>query len=137
VGLILDSSVLIAAERGAQPISELLAGVRASAGVTDVMLSAVSVIELEHGYWRAAAPEIARKRRTYLDEVLAAVPVQPFTLEMAQLAAKVDASARKEGVTIPFADLEIGATALHFGYAVGTANVRHFQMIPGLTVVSL
>jgi len=91
VGLILDSSVLIAAERGAQPVSELLTSVRASAGVTDILLSAVSVIELEHGYWRAPAPEVAQKRRAYLDEVFAAIPVQPFTMEMGQLAAKTDA----------------------------------------------
>ncbi|MCP5110277.1 MAG: type II toxin-antitoxin system VapC family toxin [bacterium] len=31
----------------------------------------------------------------------------------------------------------IGATALQFGYAVGTSNIRHFQMIPGLEVKQL
>jgi predicted nucleic acid-binding protein len=56
---------------------------------------------------------------------------------MAQLAAKVDADARKLGCTIPFADLLIGAAALHFGYAVGTRNLRHFQMIPNLAIVQL
>ncbi len=137
MGLILDSSVLIATERCARPVSELLAGVRASAGATDVLLSAISVIELEHGYWRAATPETAQRRRAFLDEVLAAIPVHPFTLEMAQLAAKIDAGARREGTTIPFADPEIGVTALHFGYAIGTLNVRHFRMIPGLSVVEL
>ena len=56
---------------------------------------------------------------------------------MAQLAAKVDADARKLGCTIPFADLLIGAAALQFGYAVGTRNLRHFQMIPDLAIVQL
>jgi hypothetical protein len=42
--------------------------------------------------------------------------------EMPQLAAKVDADARKLGCTIPFADLLIGAAALHFGYAVGATS---------------
>ena len=31
----------------------------------------------------------------------------------------------------------IGVTALHYGYAIGTRNVRHFQMIPGLNVIAL
>ncbi|MGA3235290.1 MAG: hypothetical protein ABSG03_03220 [Bryobacteraceae bacterium] len=62
--------------------------------------------------------------------------VEPFTKEMGQLAAKVDAEARKQGLPISFADLQIGATALHFGYAIGTLNVRHFKMIPGLMVRS-
>jgi predicted nucleic acid-binding protein len=31
----------------------------------------------------------------------------------------------------------IGVTALEHGYAVATANIRHFQMIPGLQVILL
>jgi len=38
---------------------------------------------------------------------------------------------------IATADLLIGVTALHYGYAVGTRNVRHFKMIPGLQVITL
>jgi predicted nucleic acid-binding protein len=56
---------------------------------------------------------------------------------MAQAAAKIDADARKTGIVIPFADLLIGITALHFGYALGTLNPRHFQMIPGLIIIPL
>jgi predicted nucleic acid-binding protein len=32
------------------------------------------------------------------------------------------------------ADLFIGATALQAGFAAATANVRHFRLIPNLTV---
>jgi predicted nucleic acid-binding protein len=63
--------------------------------------------------------------------------VEPFTREMAQLAAKIDAEARQFGRTIPFADFPIGATALQFGYSVGTRNLRHFQMVPNLAVIHL
>jgi predicted nucleic acid-binding protein len=56
---------------------------------------------------------------------------------MAQVAAKIDADARQTGHAIPFADLLIGATALHLGYTVGTRNLRHFQMIPGFNVIPL
>jgi predicted nucleic acid-binding protein len=63
--------------------------------------------------------------------------VEPFTKEMAQLAAKIDAEASQAGRVIPFADLLIGATALHFGYAVATRNLRHFRMIAGLKVIDL
>jgi tRNA(fMet)-specific endonuclease VapC len=134
VGLILDSSVLIAAEREARPVSGLLAALRASMGAADILLSAISVIELEHGLWRASTVEIAQRRRLYLDGVFAAIPVEPFTKEMGQLAARIDAEARKQSVTIPFADLQIGATALHFGYAICTLNLRHFKLIPDLEV---
>jgi predicted nucleic acid-binding protein len=42
-----------------------------------------------------------------------------------------------QGVSIDFPDLMIGATALHLGFDVVTLNVRHFQAIPGLKIVSL
>lgn len=38
---------------------------------------------------------------------------------------------------IPFQDLVIGSTALEFGYAAATANIRHFRMIPNLLVKPL
>jgi len=40
-------------------------------------------------------------------------------------------------VRIPLSDLLIGATALELNYSVGTTNVRHFQLIPGLNVIQL
>jgi predicted nucleic acid-binding protein len=101
------------------------------------VLSSITVIELEHGLHQAQTAEQARTRRNYLDTVFAAIPVEPFTRDMAQIAAKVDAEARKTGCVIPFADLLIGATALRFGYAVGTRNLRHFQAIPNLTVLQI
>jgi tRNA(fMet)-specific endonuclease VapC len=42
-----------------------------------------------------------------------------------------------QGISIAFQDLLIGATALHLGFDVVTLNVRHFQKIPGLSVLSL
>jgi tRNA(fMet)-specific endonuclease VapC len=129
--------VLITAERNARPVSALLATLEEEQGEAEIVLSSITVIELEHGLHRAQTVEQARRRREYLDSVFAAIPVEPFTRSMAQLAATVDAEARQMGQTIPFADLLIGATALHFGYAVGTRNLRHFRMVPGLSVIQL
>jgi predicted nucleic acid-binding protein len=82
-------------------------------------------------------PKSRAKRRDYLDTIFAAIPVEPFTREMAQSAAKIDAEAKQSGRVIPLPDLLIGATALHFGYAIGTGNQRHFEMIPNLRVLAL
>jgi predicted nucleic acid-binding protein len=135
MGLVLDSSVLIAAEREAKPVSSLLAGLQKQHGENEIVLSSITVVELENGLHRAQTAEQAQKRRHYLDTIFAAIPVESFSKEMAQIPAKVDAEARKAGNAIPFSDLLIGATALHYRYAVGTRNLRHFQMIPNLTVV--
>jgi tRNA(fMet)-specific endonuclease VapC len=137
MGVVLDSSVLIAAEREKRPVSQLLASLSAELSETEFLLSAITVMELEHGWHRANTPEAAGKRRRYLDEVLAILPVEPFTGEMGVLAAKIDANMKKAGLVLATADLLIGVTALHYGYAVGTRNLRHFQMIPGLRVIAL
>lgn len=137
MGLVLDSAVLIAAERSVMPVSALLASIQQEHGEPEIVLSSITVIELEHGLYRASTSEIASRRRDYLDTVFAAIPVEPFTKEMAQAAAKIDADAKQTGRVIPFSDLLIGATALHFGYAVGTRNLRHFRMIPGLNVIEI
>jgi predicted nucleic acid-binding protein len=49
------------------------------------VLSAISVVELEHGIYRARSPEQAATRRMYLDAVFAAIPVEPFTREIGQI----------------------------------------------------
>jgi predicted nucleic acid-binding protein len=136
MGLVLDSSVLIDAERAARPISELLGEIEQHHGETEILISTVSVVELEHGLHRAQTPEQIQRRRDYLETIYAAIPVQPFTKEMGQLAARIDADARKTG-GIPFSDLLIGVTALHFGYTIATGNLRHFKKIPDLKIISL
>jgi predicted nucleic acid-binding protein len=97
MGLVLDSSVLIFAEREAKPVSRLLAELQQGHGENEIVLSSITVVELEHGLHRAQAAEQARKRRDYLDEIFAAIPVESFSKEMAQIAARVDADARKTG----------------------------------------
>ena len=120
MGLVLDSSVLISAEREKRPVSQLLASLSADYSENEFLLSSISVMELEHGWHRANTPEAAEKRRRYLDEIYAVIPVEPFTREMGVLAAKVDAEMKRAGLVIPTADLLIGITALHYAYAIGT-----------------
>jgi predicted nucleic acid-binding protein len=104
MGLVLDSGVLIIAERNAESVSDLLITLAQVHGETDIVLSSITVMELEHGFHRADTPERAKKRREYLDTVFAAIPVEPFSKEMAQAAAKIDADAKQSGFVIPFAD---------------------------------
>ncbi len=137
MGLVLDSSVLITAEREKLPVSELLASLESEHSEAEFLLSSITVMELEHGWHRASTPEVASRRRQYLDEVFAIIPVEPFTREMGILAAKIDADMKKVGALVATADLLIGVTALYYEYAIGTRNARHFRMIPGLHVLSL
>lgn len=65
------------------------------------------------------------------------IEVLPYTRDTAMLAGRIDGEQRARGVSIPTADLLIGATALEIGYSVLTSNVRHFRLIPDLRVVAL
>ncbi len=129
--------MLIAAEREKKQVSQVLALLEDTQRETEFFLSAITVMELEHGWYRADSAERAAGRRRYLDEIFAIIPVEPFTRQMGTLAARINAEARKAGHSIDTADLLIGTTALHLGYSLATRNVRHFEMVPGLKVVSL
>ena len=90
--------------------------------------------ELTHGIQRAKMPEHRQRQQAFIDELIAVVPVHALTLEMARTAGILSGQAAEQGVTLPFADLLIGATALEPGFAIVTVNVRDFDRIPGLVV---
>ena len=137
MGLILDSSVIIPAERRGETVERLIERILRATGDQDAALSAVGLTELVHGIYRAPTPDIRSRRETYLNELLADLTVYPYTREIALLAGKLDGEQQSRGIVIPFADLLIGATALALGYSVLTVNVRHFGRIPGLPIVKL
>jgi tRNA(fMet)-specific endonuclease VapC len=97
----------------------------------------ITLAELVHGIYRANTQERRARRRAFLDDLKAAIPVYPITDSTAELVGKISGESSAEGVTIPFEDLMIGTCALERGYAVATRNHRHFQKIPGLKLVEL
>ena len=135
MGLILDSSVVIAAERRGDTVEQFIERVVNVTGDQDAALSAIGLTELIHGLYRAKSPAMRLRRESFLTELLADLTVYPYTKETAMLAGKLDGEQQSKGVVIPFGDLLIGATALSLGYSVLTVNLRDFRRIPGLSVV--
>ena len=115
----------------------MLESVAIQIGDDGIALSVVTALELAHGIMRADTTERREKRQRFLDELLTGVPIQPVTIPIALRAGQIDGQSQSKGVRIPLSDLLIGASALELGYEVGTANVRHFQLIPGLNVIRL
>jgi tRNA(fMet)-specific endonuclease VapC len=136
LGLILDSSVIIAAERKRQTVEEFLTSVGQTFGEVEIAISAVTLAELVHGVARANTPEIRRGRRSFIDELKKHVPVHPITDSTAEIAGQISGEEAAKGIKLPADDLLIGASAIEQGYAVATLNTRHFQKIPGLQVLS-
>jgi tRNA(fMet)-specific endonuclease VapC len=137
MGLILDSSVVIAAERRGDTVEQLVVRIVNATGDQEAALSAIGLTELIHGLYRAKTPAMRLRREAFLNELLADLTVYPYTKETAMLAGKLDGEQQSKGVVIPFTDLLIGATALSLGYSVLTVNLRDFQRIPGLPVIQL
>ena len=137
MGLILDSSVAIAAKRRGDTVQAFLQRVIDAASNQEAALSTVGVVELVHGIHRANTAERRARREAFVEDLLAAVAVYPLTTGIARLAGKLDAEQQRGGVVIPFADLLIGTTALSLGYSVLTTNPRHFGRIPGLSLLQL
>lgn len=137
MGLILDSTVLIHAERKGLNARHALTQIMNKVGSTDVGISVVTALEFAHGIARADTAERRAKRQGFLDELLSALPIHPVTLAIALKAGQIDGINSTQGLRVALGDLLIGVTALEAGFGVATANVRHFKMIPGLDVVLL
>ncbi|MCC6362320.1 MAG: PIN domain-containing protein [Bryobacterales bacterium] len=135
MGLMLDSTAAVAAERQGKNARQLLEAVVLETGDEGIAVSVITVLELAHGITRADTPERRARRQRFLDELLTGVPIQPVTVPIALRAGQIDGQSQAKGVRIPLSDLLVGASALELGYGVGTANVRHFQLIPGLNVI--
>jgi predicted nucleic acid-binding protein len=137
MGIIVDTSTLVTAERRKHSSAEIFAQLQTIFGDTEVALSAITVAELAHGIERAE-PEVRRRRRqAFLDDLLADLRIYPVTTEVALRAGRISGQLGRQGIVVPFEDLLIGATALHNNFEIVTENVSHFGKIPGLTVKAL
>lgn len=137
MGLILDSSVLIAGERRGLNARQALEDIATRVAGEDVAVSVITLIELAHGVARANTPVRKAQRQQFVNELLIALPVHSVTPQIALRAGQIDGEITAQGVRLAISDLLIGVTALELGYQVATANVRHFQMVPGLGIVTL
>lgn len=132
MGTLIDSSVLVAAERRTLDLDAL--GVR---GEDPVGIASISASELLHGVQRAATTAQRQRRAAFVERLLAVLPVFPFDLVTARIHASLWASLAAKGASVGSHDLMIGATAVALGYRVATRDRRSFGKIPGLEVLLL
>jgi tRNA(fMet)-specific endonuclease VapC len=133
MGVILDTSVLVAAERGSVRFEALLG----SLGEEPVAVASITASELLHGCYRASDPGVRARRGAFVDALLDALPVLPFGLPEARRHAELWAGLARTGKVIGPHDLLIAATALAQGHALVTLNQREFGRVPGLRLVAV
>jgi predicted nucleic acid-binding protein len=137
LGVVLDSSVLIEAERRNRTAAQVIEAVVEKVGTVPIILSAMTVAEVGHGIYRANTPQIRARRRAFLDELKATIPVHTITETTAEIIGRIGGEQAAKGINLPLADLIIGACALELGFAIGTDNSRDFDRIPDLKVIPL
>jgi tRNA(fMet)-specific endonuclease VapC len=126
--LILDTSVLVDAERGGRVLDE------AVADADDVAVAAITVGELRLGV-RLAKGRRRAKRELFVAAVLDAVSVETYDLEVADAHADLLAHVRRAGAPRGAHDLIIAATAAARRREVLTFDRGGFADLPGVAVV--
>jgi tRNA(fMet)-specific endonuclease VapC len=131
VALLLDSSVLIEAERRHYPLSAIVA---LAQGDEALGIAAVSVAELLLWVHLTSASPQRESKEAFVEDVIDNFTILDFDLSVARVYSRIWASLRLQGNLIAPHDLLIGATGLYYRFDVLTHNVRDFGRIQGLIV---
>jgi tRNA(fMet)-specific endonuclease VapC len=143
VGTLLDTTVFIELERAVRRLAPDRAMTEVSArleeqlgAAEEVGIASITASELLHGVHRATSAHRAR-REAFVEAVIAAFPPISFDLLAARAHARLWAELAAAGLDAGAHDRLVAATAITAGWRVGTANIRHFDRIPGLDIVTI
>ena len=131
MGTLVDTSVLIAAQRGDVDLGALLK----KQGAFNVATATICASELLHGPHRMTNAVARARAERRIEDLLGRFSIVAFDLEIARLHARLSADLAAKGTPIGAHDLIIAATALSLDYRVATRDKRSFPKIPGLDVV--
>ena len=131
MGVLIDSSILIAHERGTLDLQSHLD----SRGDEDFFLSVVTASELLHGVHRAQDRIRRARRSAFVEAVLTDFPLLGIDLLTARTHASLWADLAAKGELIGAHDLWLAATCVGRGLSLVTGNSREFERVPGLIVV--
>ncbi len=132
MGLVIDTSALVATERAGESWDRALAAM----GDEAAAVPAIVYAELLVGVELANDPARAASRRARIEALVSRVPLVEFGAGAAGHWARLFAGLSRAGRLIPANDLVVAATALflEFGVLVGPRDEGHFRAVPGLRV---
>ncbi|MGA2936482.1 MAG: type II toxin-antitoxin system VapC family toxin [Syntrophobacteraceae bacterium] len=100
---------------------------------SDLVISAITVCELEYGASKSTNPE---KNRQTLVKFLAPFEICPFNEQAASHYGDIRAHLERSGNLIGAMDLLIAAHARSLSLTLVTNNLNEFQRVPGLSTVN-
>jgi tRNA(fMet)-specific endonuclease VapC len=134
MGLIFDTSELIAAEKSRRSLLDVLSSYPPT---EELGVSVVTVAELQHGVRRAQTSEQLTARQRMMADALSIFIVHDLTATIALRLGTLDTELAMQGQRTDFADLAIAATTIHLNFSLVTSNIRHFGRIPGLRILQM
>jgi len=124
MAILIDTSVLVASERGTTTLAKLIQPGESYS------VSVITAAELLHGVHRATGRR-AQARSAFVEGILNAFAPLPVDMPVARAYARASAALAKSGTTVDANDLWIGATAISAGMEVLAVD-GDFERIPGL-----
>jgi tRNA(fMet)-specific endonuclease VapC len=123
--LLLDTTVLVDAERGSRHVDAI------ADDADDVAIAAITVAELLVGADMAQGRR-RTTRRAFVDDIVATVPVLPYDLAVARAHAALLVAVRREGRPRGAHDLVIAATAVASDRELVSADRSAFAGLAGV-----
>ena len=131
MGTLIDTSVLIAAQRGQIDLDAIID----ADGDDDVAVASISAAEMMHGPHRLPNAVARTRAERAVEGLLDTFPILMFDMDIARVHARLAADLASKGVAIGAHDLIVAATALTADYRIATRDMRSFPKIPSLDVV--
>jgi predicted nucleic acid-binding protein len=131
VGLILDSSLLIADERNHFILSSWLR----TRPPEPIAVSVITLSELWFGIESEPDAARARRRSRWLEKTFRRLEVVPLDAALARVHARLWMQLSDAGLMIGPHDLIVAATAVHRRWALATFNTAEFRHIRSLEVI--
>lgn len=143
MGTLLDTTIFIDLERDARrggrtDVGALIAERLADRLAPDeeIAIATITASELLHGIHRATHAHRSR-REAFVEAILQAIPALPFDLLAARAHARIWAALAATGRDLGPHERIVAATAISAGWQLATANLRHFDQVPGLQLIAI
>jgi len=131
MGCVIDTCVIVDAERGSASLTERLSGLEDDF----FYISVITASELIYGVHKASDSRQKRRRHAFVEDVLNKFPIIPADLQVARIHAELWADLSSKGASIGAHDLWIAATCIAYGHKLITDNKSDFGRIKALELI--
>ena len=133
MGIIIDTSIFVRADRNNQSLSTIFSGLQLD---DDAYISVATVSELLVGVHRADNEARRMLRSAFVEQILSSFTAIDITVSISRIHSKIISDLMRRGQIIGVQDMWIAATAIQNGFSVLTYDVSDFSRIAGLNVLN-